>query len=237
MAFEAGEVALKAEPGQFIHVRCTSQLDPYLRRPFSVYRVHGKVVEVVYRVVGRGTLLLTRLRRGDLLDVFGPLGRGFTIGLSPALLVGEGSGIASLVYLAERLSQLGVPAQAILAAESRDEIIAEEELGILGLKVRTVYGRKEEYQERVERLVEEALRGKEALQVYGCGSNHLLARVSRVAWKYNTPCQVSLYQNMACGIGACLCCARKFKSNSRVVYRLVCREGPVFNSREVLWEN
>jgi dihydroorotate dehydrogenase electron transfer subunit len=239
MVFRAPQIAGEAKPGQFVHVRCANQFDPLLRRPFSIYKVDERKgnVEIAYKMVGKGTTLLSGKRPGELLEVLGPLGRGFTIkGVKSALLVGEGVGVASLMHLAGKLTGLKIPTQAIVGVKKRDEMVGEEDFKTFGVKVRILHGGEREYQEALGGLMEELLREEEVTHAFGCGSNHMLAITSQIAERHDIPYQVSLYQNMACGIGACLCCARKFKSDFGVAYRLVCRDGPVFDSREVVWE-
>lgn len=239
MVFRAPQIAIEAKPGQFIHIRCTDQFDPLLRRPFSIYRVDEQEgnVEIAYKIVGKGTSLLSGKRSGELLEVLGPLGRGFTIkGVKSALLIGEGIGVASLMYLTDKLTRLKIPVQAIVGVKNRDEMVGEEDFKTFGIKVRILHGGEREYQEALGKLMEKLLGEEEVTHAFGCGSNHMLAKTSQITERHGIPYQISLYQNMACGIGACLCCARKFKSDFGVAYRLVCRDGPVFDSREVLWE-
>ena len=239
LTFKAPEIALKAQPGQFIHVRCTDRYDPLLRRPFSVYMANHRAgtVEILYKVVGAGTAALAGKRRGETLSVLGPLGKGFNVeGVQDsALLVGEGVGTASLMLLARELRRCKVKVDAILGGKTKEEIIGEDLLKALGVTVRTVWGKRKEYQQEMVNLFEEALKGG-VKQAFGCGSNHLLAETARIAGRLKASYQVSLYQAMACGIGACLCCARKFRKGAQTMYRLVCKDGPVFNSQEVLWE-
>jgi len=239
MVFRFHGIAGRVEPGQFVHVRCGEYFDPLLRRPFTIYRVRDEShIEIVYKVVGRGTALLSKMRPGSFLDVLGPLGRGFTIPKSckSAILIGEGIGVASLVYLGEKLSKLGIRTRAILGGEGEEEVIGKKELSSLGISTHIVCGEKQRYQEGIKELLKDFLKKEGADQVFGCGSNHLLAKTFKVAEAYGVPYQVSLYQNMACGLGACLCCARKFRLGSEIVHRLVCKDGPVFNAYEVIWE-
>jgi len=241
LTFRAPEIALRAQPGQFVHVRCNKGEHPFLRRPFSIYLVEREtgMVKVLYKTVGIGTALLAEKRKGEQLDVLGPLGKGFNSKAvqKSALLIGEGAGLASLMFLAEDLRKRGVEVSAILGGQRETVHIGKRYFKALGVKVETVEGdtKKEEYQREMAELFREAL-GKGVDRAFGCGSNHLLALTAHVARMLKIPYEVSIYQNMACGVGACLCCVRKIREEGKLTYKLVCKDGPVFNAEEVVWE-
>ncbi len=149
LTFAAPEMAQVAEPGQFVHVRCGDTLDPLLRRPLSLHgidRVAGTLT-LLYRVVGRGTELLSRLPAGATLDVMGPLGRGFYLPeplqiadndrppVTEALVVGGGLGVAPLLPLVETLVKRGLPVTVILGARSADGLLAVEAFSQTGAQV------------------------------------------------------------------------------------------------------
>lgn len=237
MKLVALSLAEECQPGQFIHVLVGSETDPLLRRPLSLYDVDqakGKI-QLLYRVVGKGTRLLTRLKIGDYLDVMGPLGRGFSLpnGLRQVLLVGGGVGIAPLVYLARVLKSQDYDVTVLYGAASSDQLVVIEKLAQIGatIQVATMDG-SSGYKGLVTELMAEHINNGKVDYIYTCGPESMMAEVARFARKYNLPGEVSLEENMACGVGACLGCARKIDSRSEG-YVKVCREGPVFNIKEV----
>lgn len=130
------DICKTARPGQFINIRLTEMNDPLLRRPFSIHRIEGDALEILLRVVGRGTALLTKLRKNTSLDVLGPLGHGFTISDRPAaVLVAGGMGTAPLVMLAEELIRRGSRVVFLIGAEKKALLLCEEECRSLGAEV------------------------------------------------------------------------------------------------------
>ncbi len=105
ICLDAPEIAGEAKPGQFVHIRAREGYDPLLRRPFSIHKSQGEKIEILYKVVGKGTQLLSRKKIGKKIDILGPLGQGFKVnpGLEKVILVAGGIGVAPLYFLAERL--------------------------------------------------------------------------------------------------------------------------------------
>jgi len=230
------------EPGQFTMVRVAETLEPFLRRAFSVHDVSrgasGVRLELLVKVVGRGTAALAARRPGDRLAVLGPLGRGFSLpGAGPVALVAGGVGSAPLLLLARRLLARGIAFDffyggraavdlprrelfAELAARSGGTLVAVTEDGSLG--------------ERglVTQPFERALVRDELRFVYACGPMPLLARVAALAAARGVPGEAALETPMGCGFGACLGCAVPTPSGR---YALCCQDGPVFRLDEVAW--
>ena len=242
-----------ATPGQFIMVRVSGAIDPLLRRPFAVFDVgvytppqSGAVAQVyfemLYRVVGKGTALLSTLHQSDLLDILGPLGTGFDLGEASEekLLVGGGIGLAPLYLLARELTAKKSPVRLFAGGRSRDDILCITEFKRLGVECYTAtedgsLGEQGLVTEALKRRLD-ALSGKATL--YACGPDGMLNAVARIAQDYKIPCQVSLEGYMACGVGACLGCVATGHNHSPETpdYRCVCTEGPVFDSSELKWE-
>lgn len=238
-------VAEGASPGQFAHIRCGDTMDPLLRRPLSFHRIEPRAgrVTFLYRLVGRGTALLARKGEGEILDLLGPLGRGFPfpVGSGPAVLVGGGIGVAPLLALADALRQAGREMVVLLGARTRGYLPRWEEFGGRGsqLKVVTEDGSLGE-RGLVSDLLEDWLNtqqaraGTERGTLYACGPVPLLKKVQEIARARDLTAYLSLEERMACGVGACLSCA--CRAAGAPAYLKVCVDGPVFPAREVeLW--
>lgn len=227
----------ECEPGQFVHIRVGNENDPLLRRPLSLYDVDRKagMASLLYKVVGQGTRLLTRLAAGDYLDVMGPLGRGFTLPDKPcrAVLVGGGVGIAPLVYLTRRLQALECNVTVLYGAETREQLPAVDKLA--GLEVICLPATADGsagYKGLVTGLLQNELKTGRFDYLYTCGPEPMMAETARLAKENGLRGEVSLEESMACGVGACLGCARKLKEGS-AGYVKVCKDGPVFNLNQV----
>ncbi|ATY85142.1 dihydroorotate dehydrogenase electron transfer subunit [Kyrpidia spormannii] len=238
MVVEAPD-AVVAVPGQFFHLRLSSQWDPLLRRPMSIYGIDEDRgwVEFLYHVRGRGTALLAGLVPGDTLDLLGPLGRGFSLDSAwrGILLVGRGAGLATLAPLAEQAVQSGMDVFAILSARTPDRLVSVDRLHELGARVATVTdveGTSEVHV--VESMVREILHRESVDAVFTCGSRRLTKLMQRLADTHGIPGQVALEENMGCGLGMCYCCVKPFFREGRVYPLRVCREGPVFSLAEVI---
>lgn len=211
-----------AKPGQFLHIRINDGIDPLLRRPFSIHRIVDDGVEILFRVVGKGTRLLSKKRVGERLNLLGPLGNGFRIREDKGVvLVAGGIGIAPLFFLAEKLTKSKHPLTLLIGAKTKGEILCEDELRGLGVDVRIAtedgsYGNRG--------LVTDLLHTLHPTHIYACGPVSMLKKVTEFAKWNGISCQVSLETRMGCGVGACLGCAVKIGSS----YKYVCRDGPVF---------
>ncbi|WP_309474795.1 dihydroorotate dehydrogenase electron transfer subunit [Dissulfurirhabdus thermomarina] len=240
LTVEAPGVAAAARPGQFCMLApaAADARDPLLRRPLSIHRVaDGGRVVFLYRVVGRGTALLAARRPGDLVRVLGPLGRGFTPGAGPAVLVGGGMGIAPLLFLAERLPA-GHGHAVVLGARTAAELPGLDRFEAAGHRLLVAtedgsLGEKGLVTGILEGLLEEAA-GGDGPALFACGPWPMLRAVREAAAAKRLPLQVSLETRMACGVGLCLGCAVPRPSGEG--YHHVCREGPVFDAEAVSWE-
>ncbi len=218
-------------PGQFIHIRVSDSIDPFLRRPFSIYRLNNDHIEVLYEVVGKGTLALSKRKDGELLDVVGPLGNSFTydIGNYYPLLVGGGIGVAPLFFLAETLVNKGHNPKVILGYRSYDEIIALDDFISIGLDPVVVtddgsYGCKG----FVSDFIEDYLNN--STMIFTCGPLPMLSVVSKIAYDSAIACELSLHSFMGCGFGVCLGCVIESPDG----YKRICKDGPIFTSDQVV---
>lgn len=243
MRLESSYLALASRPGQFIEVRCNRQTDPLLRRPLGVHRITADGIDILYHVIGKGTTLLARKRAGEELDVLGPLGNGFTL-QAAAIIVAGGIGAAPMVALAEALSGLlskrprakREKTIVVIGARTKTHIVCEKEFIACGCDVRIAT---EDGSRGVKgfatTVLEDALRRLKKVPqatIYACGPTAMLRAVAVLAKRYGIACQVSLEERMACGVGVCLGCAVKMRNGE---YKMVCKDGPVFNAEEIAW--
>jgi dihydroorotate dehydrogenase electron transfer subunit len=236
-------------PGQFVMLRVARNGSPLLRRPFSVYRAYPvrspKVAQrgsllIIYKLVGKGTQKMVDFTKGERVDLIGPLGNGFHLPPLPfsgsLVLIGGGVGIVSLYSLAEavRAGRLmvfvgGRTRQDILCTRDflkmTPHVFVATEDGSRGFKGTVI---------DLFRSEKGRFKGKEIF-VYSCGPMNMLKELSETLDPNRFSCQVSLEARMACGFGACYGCAVKTK-DPQTPYHRVCKEGPVFDLHELLWE-
>jgi dihydroorotate dehydrogenase electron transfer subunit len=241
LILDAPDPASHAMAGQFFNLECphTSADKPFLRRPMSAYKADPRrgQVEFLYKVTGAGTRGLASLAPGRTMRMLGPLGVGFR--LSPAwrsiVVLGRGVGLATLAPLAELAAERGVAVTAILSARSLTHVMSEDRFRLAGAQVQIILdadGSSEPaiVEQTLRRLAAEG----RADAFFTCGSNRLMLLMQRVGRELGIPGQVALEQQMACGLGMCFCCVRKFRSDARIVNRRVCWDGPVFPLQEAL---
>ncbi|MBM3133169.1 MAG: dihydroorotate dehydrogenase electron transfer subunit [Chloroflexi bacterium] len=225
----ASEIAATSRPGQFVTIRCGE--DALLRRPFSIHRVRAGQVALLFAVVGPGTVWLSSRKEGDFLDILGPLGNGFEIPKKPhnLILVAGGVGIAPLAYLAEDASARGSSVRLILGAANGSRLIS----GIEGAEVSIVtedgsYGKKGKATDFLPSQVEWAN------EIFACGPLPMYRTMAEMLPHFgDRPVQVTLEQVMGCGVGACRGCAVPTRHGPR----MVCSDGPVFDLREIVWDD
>lgn len=241
MRIEAPYIARKAQPGQFLEVKCSCGTDPLLRRPLGVHRILKNGIELLYEVVGKSTELLSEKKMGGYLDIIGPLGNGFIYGpmaLRPyaPILVAGGIGVAPLVALAESLAyRKKHKTYVLIGAKTKSHILCESEFKKIGceVKVSTEDGSKG-HKGYATDILKHLLKtiNCQSSGIYACGPHTMLKAAAHMARYVNIPCQVSLEERMACGVGACLGCPVKMKGNK---YKMVCKDGPVFDAKEIAW--
>ncbi|RIK98595.1 MAG: dihydroorotate dehydrogenase electron transfer subunit [Proteobacteria bacterium] len=234
-----------ARPGHFVMLSpgargAAPRFDPLLPRPMAVYRtLPGAVpeIEVLYKATGRGTQLLAEARAGECVRVVGPLGVPFALPErgQRALLVGGGTGIASLYELASQARARG-PVAVLLGARSAGDLMGADDFAALGVELRVATedgsrGRRGLVTELLEAALAEP--GPTAV-VYACGPTPMMRRAGEIAAAHGARCEVSLENRMACGFGVCLGCAVP-RADGTIA--LVCRDGPVFDAAAVGWAN
>lgn len=251
MRILAPGVAAAASPGQFVMVRPELALPTMLRRPFGVFRVGclspecdglppREYVEILYKVVGEGTRILSELHQGDRVELLGPLGHGFDLGTPgrEKILVGGGIGLVPLFMLGEALFGRGDKVRLLMGGRTRDDILAVTEFERSGVEtyVSTDDGSLGE-EGFVTAVLERKLDKYPAAEVFACGPMPMLSAVAAICDRREVPLQVSLEAHMACGVGACLGCVVKGAGHSEQSprYLCTCKAGPVFDAADLDW--
>ncbi|MCL2463318.1 MAG: dihydroorotate dehydrogenase electron transfer subunit [Defluviitaleaceae bacterium] len=251
MRLNAPEFAKLAVPGQFMNLYLDNGRN-ILPRPLSICRADGKSgsIGLIYKVVGEGTEFLSRKRSGGRIRLGEPVGNGFRLpeaAQKRILLAGGGVGTPPLLFLAEK-SRENRPDMVIIAAmgfRSESQVILEKEFAGFcdGVVISTDDGG---YGERGTAVDAVKRTGVAFDGIYACGPKPMLRAIAAYAAERAIPCQVSMEEHMACGIGACLGCAVRVRDDTAAkagghgaeppVYKRVCKDGPVFDAREVAWD-
>jgi dihydroorotate dehydrogenase electron transfer subunit len=232
------QIAPLIQPGQFAHVRILPLKVALLRRPFSIFQVAGDTFSILYKTVGKGTDALLQMRVGEELNAIAPLGHGFSIPKSGGeipLLVAGGYGMAAMFLLAQRSPQKGI---VFVGGRRSVDILCEKEFTALGWDVRvtTEDGSHGEKGLVTQPLIAELKHTVDRRKLFACGPTPMLKAVGKIAEDFNVPAELSMDEHMCCGIGVCLTCVVPIKTGDSWEYQRTCTEGPVFDSREIIWE-
>ena len=235
------EIAASALPGQFIHVLIPQGSGLLLRRPFTIYTVEDEEITMLYQLIGEGTVVLSGLKRGDLIRVLGPLGNTFEISSAPdpAIIVGGGAGIASLMLLAVALRNTGVHTLGLVGSMNRARLLSVADLRAIGVEthIATDDG-SVGHHGFVTELLTHLLEARELKNpiIYACGPDGMLCAVTKIALDYRVPTQLAMENRMGCALGVCLGCVCKVQMpDGGFEYQRVCTEGPVFNAEDIIW--
>ena len=222
-------------PGQFVEVRVDGSPSTFLRRPISINFVDRENNELwlLVATVGQGTKQLAKLKFGDVLNCVLPLGNGFTPAKQgeKVLLVGGGVGVAPLLYMGAEMKRQGIEPTFLLGARTAKDLLM--------LPIFNKYG-------RAYVTTEDGSMGEKGFvtnhsiltqehfdRISTCGPTPMMKAVARHARQNNVDCEASLENLMACGLGACLCCVEKTTEGNLCV----CKDGPVFNIKKLLWQD
>lgn len=223
------------QPGQFAEIRVDGSPTTFLRRPISINYVDKTRNEVWFliRLAGDGTRRLAIIRPNEILNVILPLGNSFSMpghSSEKILLIGGGVGIAPMVFLGKELLEKGFKPAFLLGARSQRDLLQRELCETLG----EVYTTTEDasHGEKGYVVHHSILHKTRFDRIYTCGPKPMMVAVAAYAKSKNIPCEVSLENKMACGIGACLCCVE----NTPEGHVCVCKEGPVFNINNLVWQ-
>jgi len=223
LTIDAPTLAEESRAGQFVHVKISDELT--LRRPLGIASTAGGV-KIFYRVVGRGTQLLSRRQSGERLNILGPLGNGFTPRGDKVLLVGGGMGLAPLLCAAEQFT-----ADVLMGGRNADEVnFWREEFHTRAEKIFLttddgsvgLYG-------FVTDALPDILAANHYAAILTCGPEVMMRGVARLAAAKKIPCEVSFERRMACGLGACLSCSVDTADGRKKV----CKDGPIFAAEKV----
>ena len=227
LRLKAPRLAQAASPGQFVMLKVGHSTDPLLARPFSVAGVEGNDLLILYKVLGKGTRLLSQAPPGWVLQVWGPLGRRFDLKVDNPVLVAGGMGIAPMAFTAQKLKEAKRPFGAVYGARTGSELLVS--LASRGWELMTDDGSKWR-----KGLVTDALASRLPIAggVLACGPMPMLRAVAQMSQAAKVPCQVSLEAPMACGIGACLGCVLPRAGGGHIK---VCQDGPVLDAALVDW--
>ena len=220
-----GDVSHVTAPGQFVNIKLEGL---YLRRPISVCDVKGDVLTIIYKVVGKGTRMLSQMKDGKL-DVLTGLGNGYDLSVSGGkpVLLGGGVGVPPMYMLARKLIAQGKQVRVVLGFNTKSEVFYENEFKALGAEVTVTtvdgsYGMKG--------FVTDAMKDMDYTYFYTCGPEPMLKAVYKTSV---TSGQMSFEKRMGCGFGACMGCSCKTITG----YKRICKEGPVMRKEEILWED
>ena len=221
----SGDVSAITAPGQFVNIKLDGV---FLRRPISVCDVQDQTLTIIYKVVGKGTKLMSDMTSGTL-DILTGLGNGYDLdqaGESP-VLIGGGVGVPPMYMLARKLIEQGRSVKVILGFNTHAEVFYEEDFKALGAEVTVTtvdgsYG--------IKGFVTDALKDMKYTYFYTCGPEPMLKAVYKASVSSG---QMSFEKRMGCGFGACMGCSCKTITG----YKRICKEGPVMYKEEILWED
>ena len=227
----AGEMAVAAKPGQFVSIYSKDH-SRMLPRPISICEIDRKnqALRLVYRIAGEGTKEFSLLQAGDRIDVLGPLGNGYTMKDKKAILVAGGIGIPPMLQLAKELK---VEMTIVLGYRNNDLFLKDDFEGLGKIVIATEDGSVGTKGNVLDAIRAEGVTGD---VIYSCGPTPMLRALKAYAEEAGIEAQISLEERMACGIGACLACVCQSKEvdhHSNVHNKRICKDGPVFDSREV----
>jgi len=232
------DIANEAKPGQFLEIKVSETEDPFLRRPISIYNINKErgEVEFIFQVKGKGTELLSKIEIGARIDIMGPLGYGtYTVKeYNNVAIIGGGIGIYPLYELTKELKgkanlnvYLGFRDKSLVTCEKEFE-----EIGLNKLVVTTDDGSYKEKGFAID-FMKKDIEEHKVDMIFACGPLPMLKAIRKYSIENDIPCQISLEERMGCGIGACLGCAVKIISGTEPRFGHVCKEGPVFNAKNV----
>lgn len=234
---KAEEIVKIAKPGQFLNIRVNNEVEPLLRRPISIYNLDKEngILEFIFQVKGRGTKILAQRTIGEKIDILGPLGYGsFKFNeYKNVAIIGGGIGVFPLYELAKQAKENGKNVNTYLGFRNKDLVTLEDKFEEVSdnLIITTDDGSYKEKGFAIDWLKKD----KNIDCIFACGPLPMLRAVREYAIENDIPCQISLEERMACGLGVCLGCAIKTAKSPKEApeYWHVCKAGPVFEAKDV----
>lgn len=234
LRIDAKPIAETARPGQFIHIRVNDGLEPFFRRPFSIFRAKNHI-EILYEPVGPGTHALAAKKKGDVLDVLGPLGTPFRLppqGIRNVIMIAGGIGVAPFLFLSDALKNKRYRLVLLYGGRTKGHVFGMDAFKKNGCAVFTAtddgsVGVKG----RVSKLFSKIDPDPETAYIYTCGPRPMMASVQEFARSHKLRAQGSCEEVMACGLGACLGCSIKTTKG----FKTVCGDGPAFDLNEIIF--
>ncbi len=245
LTLKSKKIAPMVQPGQFVHLRVPSSANAILRRPFSVFQAQPDRLAILYKIVGKGTQAMEALRAGDKVSLVGPLGNGFPSLRNNRLplLVAGGYGMAALYLVAQRARVRGI---VFVGGKSADDILCVNDFRKLGWNVRVATedgsaGQKGLVTRILEAWLNKNLRARTP-EFFACGPNGLLKAICKRVERGGWDAWISMDRHMGCGLGACLACVQKVRKldaagRATWTWARVCKDGPVFACRDIVWED
>jgi dihydroorotate dehydrogenase electron transfer subunit len=263
LSLDAPRQAPGVRPGQFAMVRILGRSDVLLRRPMSIFNIKAagssksgstqkaaapRILQLLYKIVGRGTRMMAELKPGDKVGLLAPLGHGFfeeeylprAHASDEILQVAGGIGIAALMLPAKQLADAGFRQRLFFGARTKEDLVGMEDFKPLvrGMLLATENGSMG-YRGYVTRPLEDYLtkHSDKKFLLMACGPGAMLRATVELAKRFRHPCLVSMENRMGCGVGVCLGCSIRVQGTGHDAYQRVCTEGPVFWSEKIVWEN
>jgi dihydroorotate dehydrogenase electron transfer subunit len=227
------------EPGRFFMISPGRAFDPLLRRPLSIHRISNNHIQFLYKMVGRGTVLLSEMKNGDSISIMGPLGRPFPIRrVKNVILIAGGIGIAPIIPLMDRFLSLNRWRGKVMlfyGVRGKRDLLLMDEITQTGIDLVIStddgsFGKRGDIVSVLSRYLHN-FSFQDSI-FYACGPRPMLKSLAKLMKRYKFNCYVSMEENMACGIGICMGCSIMTVKG----YKRVCREGPVFSYEEIQWD-
>ncbi len=233
LKFLSPQIAGSSLPGQFVNVLTSDAgIGPLLRRPFSISRIEGDRIELIFHAIGTGTSMLSHKQSGDLIDVIGPLGSHFEVNgdYDTALIVAGGIGMAPFPFLTEHLKKSGKRIETLIGFRTSNQVYSEK---LQNVHLATDDGSKG-FRGNVIQMLESILKDKSLgkIKIFACGPTVMLRSLIEYAGHNNICCEVSLESYMACGVGICQGCPVELREGE-TKYALTCKDGPIFHASRI----
>ena len=233
------EISKSVIPGQFINISPNDSWNKVMRRPMSVSFSNKDLISIIYKVVGEGTKIISEWKKGDRIDIIGPLGNHWNnFNKKIPIIIGGGVGIAPILFLHNYFKKISIPHHIVMGARNRKEHFLKHSIkeqfysilttddGSLGIKGNVLNGI-------------EIIKNIKECKIFVCGPPMMMESVKLFSEKKDIECDVALETLMACGFGICQGCTVEFENNNknqhsyRDKYGLVCCDGPVFNAKDI----